>query len=326
MCALRHHGLLFPARLRRGRKASPRLAFTLVEMMAATAVLLLIMSIIAGVMNQASTSVRAASSKVDIFQSARLAFDVMTNHLSKATLNTYWDYDDPSNPAKYVRKSDLHFLVTRPNSSFALHFASPNGYSQNSIYANTSGLLNAIGYYVEYGNDSAFRPTFSNDRLPDRYRYRLMQGLQTTEEFALFSDPAGNWITAVDDIALPIANNVIALVVWPRLSIREDSVGSTITDKYTYDSRAGAPIQRAQLPPVVQVTMVVISESSAARLNSGAMPPALIEDALQDKFEDVTKYDDDIAQLEKDLAGADIQYEILTSSVAMRESKWSSTP
>ncbi len=298
--------------------------------MVAIAVFFLLMTMIGVVMNQTSLTIRVASSQIDAFQSARQGFNTVAETLSLATLNTYWDYDSPTAPTTYVRKSDLQFLVLKPsdlqsllsgpNGSFGVFFQAPRAYSTNSSYNQTSGLLNAVGYYVEYGSDAAFRPT---QIATSRYRYRLMQAIQPTESLQVFSDATSGWTTNVVKSGWPIADNVIAMVVWPRLSIRDDNTGTKLTQDYSYNSRGTVSVQQAQLPPVVQLTLVAISENAALHLLSGSTPPSAIASALQNKFTDVTRYASDLAALENALLTAHIEYKEFTTTVPIRECKWS---
>jgi uncharacterized protein (TIGR02599 family) len=144
----------------------------------------------------------------------------------------------------------------------------------------------------------------------------------------------GNGLTsALNTSVTPLADNVIALVIWPRLSPVEDATGNKLTTNYTYDSQAGAivsggatqPLTANQLPPTIQVTMIVISAASAARLDTGSTPPTVIETALSGKFtkSDVTDYANDLASVGTSLAAAHIQYQVLNTTITMKESKWS---
>ena len=317
------NGLSRPARLRGVG------GFSLVELLVSMTILAFLMVIIASVTNQASVTVRSASALIDASQSGRSGFDIITQKLSQATLNTYLDYDSPTAPTKYVRKSDLHFLVTQNanGSGHDLHFQAPTAYSQTPSYGDTQGLLNAFGFFVQYGNDDAFRP---GKIAKQRWRYRLMQGMQPTENLTIFSDPTNGWTTAVDAAAWPIADNIIALIVWPRLPTSEDAAGTSVTSNYLYDSRnaGSASVQYAQIAPVIQVTLVMIDEAAAVRLDThSSTPPVAIKNALAaSPFTDVTKYQTDLTALQTALTVAHINYQVLTTTVAVRESKWSSTP
>lgn len=342
------------------RRSSLKRGFTLVEMLAAATVLVILMGILVAVMNSVSKTVLSASSKIDAFAAARAGFNLLNQKLSQATLNTYWDYDNPLDPTVYRRQSDLQFLILansqNPNRGQEVYFPSPQSYSDDASLRATSGLLNACAFFVKYGSDQNFRP--ASELGSPRYRYRLMQALLPTEKFSAYntSPPASNdkstlenywnsywtahaWINQISNASTspyvtPLADNVIALVVWPKLSKADDATGAQLSGNYLYDSKSGqfdTPVQKItanQLPPMIQVTMVMISEASAARLNMQSTPPAEIENALQNKFTDVLKYKDDLETLGRELAAKHIEYNIFTSTVPLRESKWSgnSTP
>jgi len=112
----------------------------------------------------------------------------------------------------------------------------------------------------------------------------------------------------------PVAENIIALVIWPKLSkqdedLRRASGKSVLSPNYTYDSsllsftsgQVGSPQfpiflndgaklknksdlgeaseinPKNQLPPIVQVTMVAVDELSASRLNDAKGNKATID-------------------------------------------------
>ena len=335
---------------------------TLVELLVGLAVSVILVGLTLSVFSHVSSTVRNADSSIDAFQSAEAGFDIMTQKLSDATLNTYYDYYPPSAPTNYIRRSDLHFLVVQnsllttgsanPNSGESVFFQVPGGYSNNSAYANTQGLLNACGYFVEFGPNNAYWPSiFTSGTFPVHYRYRLMQAIQPTEFNGIYGDVEGNlpetnptWIkplvalpsagasqtNGVAPVALPIAENVIALVILPQSPALVS--GSAISTDYQYNSRQGfpplTPVQSEQLPQILQLTMVAIDPASATRLDTGSStPPAVIEDALKNgslpKFTVVSQYAADLASLQAALVAAHINYHVLSTSVTLRESKWS---
>jgi uncharacterized protein (TIGR02599 family) len=72
------------------------------------------------------------------------------------------------------------------------------------------------------------------------------------------------------------------------------------------------------------VTLVLIDEASAARMDTyGSTQPAVIQTNLAGKFKDVTQYQSDLDQLTAALAAHHINYQVLNTSVAIRESEWS---
>lgn len=324
---------------RRAGKRRPE-AFTLVEMLVGCAVLMLLLVLLFTATTQTSNTVRRASAQVDAFQTARTAFDAVSQKLSAATMNTYWDYYDANNnkrttnnastfqPARYGRASDLQFLVQTNNwYGHSLYFETPEAISADTSKDQTQGLLNALGYYVQFGSDTNYRPSGLVNK--ERYRYRLMQALQPTENFQVFS--GSNWTGGMTNYAWPLAENVIALIVWPRRSVVEDSAGTNISPAYVYDSRIALPssatvppsIQYAQMPPTVQLTMVVIDEPSAIRQTPGTNEPTAIYNALNGKFTDVLRYQTDLNALQDALTAAHINYRTFNTTVTLRESKWS---
>src|SRR5438067_1217451 len=72
-------------------------AFTLVEVMVGCAVLVLLLVMLFSMTSHTTSIVRTASARVDAFQAARTAFDTISQRISQATMNTYWDYYNSSN-------------------------------------------------------------------------------------------------------------------------------------------------------------------------------------------------------------------------------------
>jgi len=138
--------------------------------------------------------------------------------------------------------------------------------------------------------------------------------------------------------AWPLVDIVIALIVWPGLSALQDSLGTPLSTNYQYDSRTQPPasgplpIQYAQAPPVVQLTVIVIDEASATRLDTGiGAEPMTISSILQSQnpatgqslFSVVANYQSDLNLVASKLSTAHINYQVLSNMVSLRESKWS---
>ena len=85
-------------------------AFTLVEMLVAMSLVCIIAVLLVSTTNSASSLWRYTTNRIEEFRGARTAFEEITRNLSQATLNTYWDYDNPKTPKKYQRQSDLRFI------------------------------------------------------------------------------------------------------------------------------------------------------------------------------------------------------------------------
>jgi uncharacterized protein (TIGR02599 family) len=299
----------------------PHAGFSLLEVLVASAVLALLLSLLSVAVGATLSTIRHSQSTVERFASARAAFDRLTATLSQATLNTYWDYDDSENPQNYIRTSDLHFVIENSSDGHGqnLFFQSPLSTSGTSPAP--SGLLNAVGYWVEFGEDK-WRPPHVDT---PRHRYRLMQGVSLSESFDVYEDATSAWTEGFKTAKFPIAENVIALILWPRQATASDPAGTALTGDYQYNSRTASGIQRHQLPPMVQATLIVLDEPSMVRIQSGATEqPEAIRSALTGKFQDVTRYKEDLRDVLDALIAEKINYTVLNIPVTLRESKWSS--
>lgn len=359
------------------------LAFTLVEMLVATAVLALLVTLLARVMGDTASIWTRTTAKVDQFRGARSAFEAMTTRLGQATLNPYWDYqyDDPASPARvpvnYTRRSELRFIAGpsaqllgisgRERPTHAVFFQAPFGETES---LNTGGteefggfenLLCAWGYYLEYAGDQDQRPPFlPTDKFPPRHRYRLMELRLPAEDNRIYNftsglDPAKqnyaqrNWFAdSVNAAGSPrsrvAAENVIAMIITPRLA-RGDEVPlktgqsadySPLAPNYLYDSAPSTtayPDGRVnpvnQLPPLLEVTVVAIDETSMHRLNLGANakdPFGLQRDARFTKTANFSKdllHSGDQESLENQLIRRGVNYRIFSTNVVIRGAKWS---
>jgi len=328
-----------------------RAGFTLLELLVSMLVLSFIVIILGEIVSHASSILQRVQGKVEMFREARVVFASISQRLSQATLNTYWAYDHPTSdadllaPTKYIRQSELHFISGRAanlipngggdvNPGHALFFQAPMGYSPAN--QGLGNLLNGCGYYVQFGEDSSFRPPFVTT--PKHYRYRLMEFFQPSENLAVYLSGTGNdWfqapITNKQSIRV-LASNILMLVVLPRKSAAEiSSTADLLSPNYTYDSRdktSQGGIWDSVPPPLVDVMMVAIDEPSAARLEilHGSTPPItgaaspIINSAW---FTDATQFGQDMASLRTALTAARLNYRIFTATIPIREAKWSST-
>lgn len=312
---------------------SPIRAFTVLEVLVAMAVLALLLGVLLSAVNQAATITRRASDKVSSFQAARAAFDLMTRNLSQATLNSYWDYDDPLDPKDYRRQSELHFLIESAGGSFpgtagtgqAMFFQLPSGITTTTAYTQLENLLSACGYFIDYGPVDELPAPFPS-KTPV-YRYQLMQAIEPSELLKVYESRTGSdWVAGLAASAVPIAENVIGLIAWPRQAPADDPGGSGLSSDFHYDSRQGAgdtPQSGTahQLPPVVQLTVIALGETSAARICTAATPPAEIASALAGLFtsSNQPRFEADLVTLESRLAG--LNFRVFTAMVPMRASK-----
>ena len=323
-------------------------------MLVSVAVLSLLVLVLTTITEQTGAAWRQTSGKIEQFRSARDAFDSITRRLSQATLNTYWDYDNPTTPTRYIRQSELRFLSgpmdaiagTPPGGkawpTHGIFFQAPVGFSVTPAAGSPDptgleNLLNTWGYFVEFGEDNASSPPFPTHTV--RYRYRLYEFMEPANDLKLYNLTSGNFAYNGKDWFLPslkankrpvhaLADNVIALVLVPKLSAQEDQTATQLAPDLLYDSttsKSAADINpKNQLPPVVQVTMVAIDETSAARLAAGSSIPEI---GLGTKFASTpaaaAKVQDDLKSLQEYLTSRKINFRVFTDSVILRTARWS---
>lgn len=345
---------------------APRLAlplpaaggFSILEILVAATVLILVMGIIFSITVQTSGVWKTSMERITAFQDARTSFDTITRHLAQAMLNTYWDYDNPNQPTRYTRQSELHFvtgpageLLDQPQHSpgHAVFFVAPSGYSSNPDYAGLRDLLNGHGYFVEFNDDSERIPDFLPAQNP-RHRYRLMEFRAPTESLHIYNldedaETSGDWfrtpILDTNGAGRPvhvIAENIILFAALPKLSPREDPpdgesewAGVNLAPGFRYDSRNPDATYATgivsgnthhQLPPLVDLVMIAIDEISAARLAEqyDSEPPPLIP---PNTFTNAARLEQDLAAVVENLAALNINYRIFSHQVSLRGAKWS---
>jgi len=320
-------------------QTTSREAFTILEILVATTILAILLVLLLSTISAVSTTWRRSTEKIQSFQGAQLAFDSITHNLSQATLNTYLDYDNATSPQRYLRKSELMFISDAAgsnampgatNTGQAIFFQAFLGYATNANYSGLESLLNPCGYFVSFTTNNAIptHVTEGNNPYRNPYRYRLMQLLVPSETNRIYQSGNGSkgWFTSYTDEARPVADNVIALIVRPQDP--GTSAAGAPNNAYAYDSTLKAtdnpqPVTANQLPPVVQVTIVAIDESSAKRLENEDSPPAAITTALGNRrFTDPASYQTDLDALTGSLNSNGINYRVFSSAVPIRESKW----
>jgi uncharacterized protein (TIGR02599 family) len=169
--------------------------------MIAIAILLVVM---VTVLEFCATVERAWKASADPYADAERAFETVTGNLAAATLEPYQDYADingafrtnsavapnpPFVPDHLARRSDLDFvcgpaagttglLATSDltTTGSAVFFLAPQGITQTYANSGMERLLNAMGYFVEFGNDNNV-PSFIQ---APNWRWRLMRRCKST--------------------------------------------------------------------------------------------------------------------------------------------------
>jgi uncharacterized protein (TIGR02599 family) len=149
-----------------------------------------------------------------------------------------------------------------------------------------------------------------------------MQMLEDTEDLSIGASPSRQWVRPTIGNTFVVAEDVIALVIWPR-----ESGTSTTLNSYGYDSRNDVNsvpqgMMANQLPSQLQVAMVAVDETIVARLGDGH--EAAIKKCLDGLFfsDPAEKGQGDLQTLEQRLRQAGIGYRVFQSSIQMREARW----
>ncbi len=186
--------------------------FTLVEVLVAMTVLIVILVVSTQVFSGLRTVISKTSNQIAEFREARSAFETMNRRIAQATLNSYDDLDPTATGTAnaYARASELRFISgdattlipgsgTLPHPTDATFFQAPLGYTNATVQGGTSSanltgliqLLNTCGYFVEWNSDQSLRPPFLPASIPYRYRYRLMEMVEPTENLAVYNYTSG---------------------------------------------------------------------------------------------------------------------------------------
>ena len=327
-----------PRRLDHPGRLSAR-AFTLIEVLVSLVILLLVLSTLMQFMTDLDRAWKSAGA--DPFAEAENAFETISDRVAQATLEPYQDYADATgnfgtgHPDHPARRSDLAF-VCGPSSNWlagtgrtttgdSLFFLAPQGFTQTEAHLGLGHLLNALGYFVEFGDETG-TPAFI---LPvaHRWRWRLKEVIQPTESLGIYSQ--GNSLAWVQSLVpaqgtTPIlAENVAALFVLPEAPA---AGAGALAATFQYDSRdAGNALTRHQLPARINLILVALDEASAQALaaQNGSQPPALVPANL---FVNAAQLSNDLASLDASLTAAKIHHRLFQRDIVLQAAAWTNTP
>ena len=195
-----------------------------------------------------------------------------------------------------------------------------------------TNLLCGRGYFVKWGDDTAFRPKFltSVTTVPTRSRFRLMEYSPTAEMNQIYSSTlrpitsnSKMWFqeavqsnittsetTSSRAFTRPIAENILLLIISPQVEVPPGStavVPTGIAPNYIYDSTltynpgGSAPPNGSQgtqhlLPPLVQVTMVALDQMAGEKLANDTATQQAIMNKCNGLFQKATNLPADLHQ------------------------------
>jgi uncharacterized protein (TIGR02599 family) len=339
--------------------------FSLIELMVAMGILTILMLMMTALLDQIQRSWRFSESRISQFREARVAFDVMAKNMGQASLNTYWDMvvDQDGVIEKYAPTSELHFITlnnvsqdisatsTQSPRGHAIFFQAPLGFSTQ--YRNLNNLFNARGYFVSWGSDKRFKPSFVES--PERYRFRLMEFRPPAESNQVFQDGKDErdkgsaqqfdqWYKQALSVGEgdfeshlnPLAENILAIIISPRDSLESASGSrsqnySEIASGYSYNSndpnRMDDPDDEfssftQQVPPLIRLTMIAIDETAAVQHENGSNIPAEIYGDIGSRFMETQNFATDIEAVSAALNREKINHKVFSTLVLLRSAKW----
>ena len=325
-----------------------RAAFSLIELLISLAVLSVLVVLAASLIGAIQDVWKRSSARTEQFRSARQALETISGRLSQATLNPYWVVQTNSSgvPVRYERQSDLRFLAGPAISTIGstvgsgtivpgsgVFFQAPTGYFTNNSASSLNAALNTWGYYVEYGPDSSRPPFISTSIIPTKNRFRLVEFIDPSDGLTIFSKTSGNsayngkdWFTAplaTTGNRRVLADNIVAFVALPRLSTSEDSTGTALSPAYIYDTTTSNATPKLnpknQLPPIVDIAVVAISETTANRITWGTTPPVFGTNL----FQNAADMDADLETLRTNIEKMNLSARVFRTSVPISAARWS---
>lgn len=264
-----------------------RRAFTLIEVLVATAILALVVVLLASMANQVGRMWLDVNANNERRASARVLLNFMARDLQAAS-------QPLPLPASKKVPANLQLLgslsANSSNStSIPAEFLRPHAlFWQAPIAQNTSkGDIAVTGYFIRWDTS-----------IPGQARpmlCRLFSDAADEDNFLVYQrsgDQAVDWISILPTVASVTApeykgwlsDNVIAL--WVRfldeagLPITQNAAGDTLNGGYGFDSRQGyrtaAGIVRAApaLPPCVEIALVTVDARTASKISQPILPQA----------------------------------------------------
>lgn len=345
------------------KKKSLLRAFTIVEVLVTIVILVAIMFLTALMVSSTQKTIRTAKNDASQFRDARRAFETITNRLSQATLNTYWDYDDPAEPTSYIRQSELHFVSGNANdlldsgqfSGHGVFFNAPFGFAGSDAiggnnatdpYRDLESLLNAWGFFVSYSEDPKVPPFIeSKSWYQKQARFRLFEFRQPSERLSVYTTDLRkeknrsaiyNWFRTTSDPTgtntRVVADNILALIISPRKSVAANSTEKAwdIAPDYLYDSRElqwGTINRRTDQNhnqlPPLMEVTMVAVDNRTWKIYQQKYGTGTPDFGINSLFKKAANYQTDIETLEDTLNQKGLDHRIFSATVGMRTAKWS---
>lgn len=240
-------------------KRHSRAAFTLVELLVATAITVLIVVMLGTMFSSLTTTSLRANQRIDAFRDARAALQMMERDLSSLVRNQRDAAGNPITlPAAYFALKDLYDDPATGNQQiYALIAAKNTG----------PGDLCAVGYYCRW---DALRNAYTLNRFftdsTVTYPRLASSGGYASETTLYTPNPAATGPASVTD-------EVLASYVWDLRITAYDNLGNVMaTYPLVCDSSAAAT---DPLPAAIEISFKAMSPNAArALISTGAQSEA----------------------------------------------------
>lgn len=322
-------------------------AFTLIEMMVSCVILMMIMVMLGLILMSSMKVWQKATIQSERARGEREGVR-LDRVLSRATLGAYYEatqkgvFLSPENektfvPDQYQRYSELRFRsgpasllgLSSPRGnrivSHAVFFQAPLGIQSDQAPRRiSSDLLNTVGFYVEYGDVSEGKPEHVKK---NQKRFRLIQMVEPSDRLSIskFTNRAAEsnkdgryqgdqWYKIPlekESYSYVVAENVLCL------ALRCHDGGKEL-NTYDYSSVQSGNFFH-DLPPVIEVTMVILDERSAQRIQEEDLVAEL---GIESLFQNPTAYAFDLTKIQEGLQKKKLNFQLVTYSVEMVNSTW----
>lgn len=255
---------------------------TLAEMLVATALLAMIITISAAILDTSRRAYAGARDRTALSASRDSTLTALSRSLETITFTRHPVFSPDGSALVYV--SDQHFFCG-PSREL---LPGLKGLSGDAVFfqrQTPDGSTAAAGFLVQYGEDDAWRPP-ALPHLKPKWRFRLLQFHQASGELALYRSPAsgsspgaptpgtGQWFTQpLSRISARncrvVADNVIAMLI----DTTPDSAGGWNTRPAPRDGLSGpaGPAQKTltqnRLPQEITIHLLLVEEGAWARLS-----------------------------------------------------------
>lgn len=250
-----------------------RCGFTLVELLAAIALLLTLTAALFAIFNQTSKTWVLAEARTDTFQNARLALDLIARELGSLMVATnavsgkfirLLEFDESGSG---FTTGDTKLATTPPND--ALFFVAAAGDSLGKDYVD----LTEYGYFVVFARDDALT-------MRGGYYYLLRHQTRSTTsaEWDFLANPSDWWRTpgVSSTTKTPLVDNVLRF--WVRFEYLDPSVvpeGTNVSDSWP-----PRPELATTAPRAIHLRLSVLDRRYAERLKA-LRPNGLSEGELR---------------------------------------------